>query len=88
MSAIERRAEAGGRSEPHPSCDGDEHSAADGFDYTNVQAWYHEDLSDRKARLVVGGAPGAGGEMTKVTQVFQPDGRFSAANSPYAFKLR
>jgi hypothetical protein len=32
--------------------------------------------------FVVGGAAGAGGEMEKVTQAFQPDGRFSAANSP------
>jgi hypothetical protein len=32
--------------------------------------------------FVVGGAPGAGGEIAKVTHAFQPDGLFSAANSP------
>ncbi len=31
---------------------------------------------------------GAIGEIEKVNQVFHPDGRFSAANSPYALKFR
>jgi len=32
-----------------------------------------------RSAFVVGGAPGAGGEMEKVTWVFQPDGRFAAS---------
>jgi hypothetical protein len=32
-------------------------------------------------RVVDGGGPGAAGEITKVSQAFQPSGLFSAANS-------
>lgn len=31
---------------------------------------------------------GAIGEIEKVSQVFQPDGRLAASNSPYPFRFR
>ena len=38
--------------------------------------------------FVVGGAAGAGGEMEKVTQAFQPDGRFSAVELSISLKIK
>ena len=41
-----------------------------------------------KCRVGVTVLSGAAGEIENVNQVFQPDGRLAASNSPYPFKFK